>query len=72
MYIKIKVHPGARTDKILKKAGDAYEIWVKAAAERGLANAAAIRLLAASAGADPKRIFLVKGARTPSKIVKIL
>ena len=72
MFIKLKVHPDSKTEKIIKKADDAYEIWVKAPPERGLANLAAISLLAALTGREPKRIHLVKGAHCPSKIVKIL
>ncbi len=72
MFIKLKVHAASKTDKITRKADDAYEIWVKAPPKRGLANAAAISLLAASTGREPKRIHLVKGAHCPSKIVKIL
>ena len=72
MFIKLKVHPGSKTEKIIKKAADAYEIWVKAPPERGLANIAAINLLAASTGREPKRIHLIKGSHCPSKIVKIL
>lgn len=72
MFIKLKVHAASRAEKIIKKADDAYEIWIKAPAERGLANAAAIRGLAAAIGKEPKRIHLVKGAQRPAKIVKIL
>jgi len=72
MFIKLKVHPGSKTEKIIRKAGDAYEIWVKAPPERGLANASALRALAPALGVDVKKIFLVKGARSPAKIVKIL
>lgn len=72
MFIKLKVHPGERRDKILKKAPDAYEVWTKAPPERGLANASAIRLLSLKLGVDPKRIMLVKGAASPAKIVKVI
>ncbi len=72
MFIKLKVHPGERRDKIMKKAPDAYEVWTKAPPERGLANASAIRLLALQLGTDPKRILLVKGAASPAKIVKVI
>ena len=72
MFIKLKVHPDSRRDKIAKKAPDAYEVWTKAPPERGLANASAIRLLAVEIGADAKRILLVKGAASPAKIVKVI
>ncbi|OGS64066.1 MAG: hypothetical protein A3J79_14895 [Elusimicrobia bacterium RIFOXYB2_FULL_62_6] len=71
-FYKLKVHPGSKAARILRKGPDAFELWVKAPAERGLANAAAIALLAAELGANPKRILLVKGAQSPAKIVKVI
>lgn len=72
MFIKLRVHPDAKRDVIRKKAPDAYEIWTKAKAERGLANAAALRALALSLGVDPKKLLLIKGAHSPAKIIKLL
>jgi uncharacterized protein YggU (UPF0235/DUF167 family) len=72
LFIKLKVHPGERRDRILKKAADAYEVWTKAPPERGLANASAVRLLSLQLGVDAKRIMLVKGATSPAKIVKVI
>ena len=40
MFIKLRVHPGERRDKIMKKAADAYEVWTKAKPERGAAGLA--------------------------------
>lgn len=72
MFIKLKVHPGERRDRLEKKADDAYEVWTKAPPERGLANASALRLLALRLGVDAKRIMLIKGATSPAKIVKVI
>jgi hypothetical protein len=72
MFIKLKVHPDERRDKIVKKAPDAYEIWTKAPPERGLANASAIRLLSLQLGIETKKILLIKGATSPAKIVKVI
>lgn len=72
MFIKLKVHPGQRRDRILKKADDAYEIWTKAPPERGLANSSAIRLLSLTIGVEAKKIMLIKGATSPAKIVKVM
>ncbi len=72
MFIKLRVHPGERRDKIMKKAADAYEVWTKAKPERGLANASAIRQLSLELGVEAKKIMLVKGAQSSSKIVKII
>jgi uncharacterized protein YggU (UPF0235/DUF167 family) len=72
MFIKLKVHPGERRDKIMKKAPDAYEVWTKAPPERGLANASAIRQLSLQLGVDARKIMLIKGAASPAKIVKVI
>jgi len=72
MFIKLRVHPGERRDKLLKKSADAYEIWTKAPPERGLANLSAIRQLSLVLGVDARRILLIKGATSPAKIVKII
>jgi len=72
MFIKLRVHPGERRDKIMKKAPDAYEVWTKAPPERGLANASAIRQLSLQLGVDARKIMLIKGATSPAKIVKVI
>ena len=71
MLIKLRVHPGSKREEVKRKAADAYEIWTKAPAERGLANAAVMKLIGAELGVEPKRIRLIKGGTSPSKIVEI-
>ncbi|MEA3306293.1 MAG: DUF167 domain-containing protein [Elusimicrobiota bacterium] len=70
-FFKIKVHPKSKCSKIFTKSKDTYEIWIKEPAERGLANKAAISLLAKELNVPAKKIMLIKGAASPSKIVKI-
>ena len=72
MFYKLKVHPGSKWDKIVSKGPDSFEIWVKAPAERGLANAASIRLLAGELRTEAKKILLIKGAAGPAKIVRTI
>ena len=67
-YLKVKVHAGEKKEKLLQKAPDSFEIWVKAPAERGLANAAVRAALAAHLGVAENRLSLVKGATSPAKI----
>lgn len=71
VLIKLRVHPDARKDEIRRKAEDCYEIWTKAPAERGLANAACLALLGGELGVLPKRLRIVKGGQSPSKIVEV-
>ncbi len=71
MLIKLRVHPGAKIEQLRKKADDAYEIWTKAPAERGRANTACLALLGEELGVSPRRIRLIKGGKSPSKIVEV-
>ncbi len=72
MFFKLKVHAAAGKPGIVKKSPDAFEIWVRAKAERGLANEEALRLLARELGVEAKRLRLIKGAKTPGKIARLL
>lgn len=67
-YIKVKVHAGEKKEKLLQKSADSFEIWVKAPAERGLANAAVRTALCAHLGVAENKLSLIKGATTPAKI----
>lgn len=71
-YIKLRVHPDSRRASVVKKADDAYEIHVRAPAERGLANAEALGWLARALNCPANRLRLVKGGTSPHKIVQRL
>lgn len=70
--IKLKVHAGAREDRLSLRTGGGYEVWVRAPAEGGRANAAVLSLVAAELGCPAKSLLIVKGATSPSKIVRRL
>lgn len=71
MYFKVKAHPGSKKDKIIKKAEDSFEVYVRAKPERGLANKAVIKTLSTRLRIPLGRIRLVKGARSKNKIFEI-
>lgn len=68
----MKVHPGSKREEAVRKSPDSFELWVKAPAEQGRANAAALVLLAAKLNVPRGKIRLVKGAQSPAKIVLLL
>lgn len=70
--VLLKVHASAREDRLAARAAGGYEAWVRAPAERGQANAAALALLARELGCPAKALRLIKGATSPSKIVQRL
>ena len=67
-YLKVKVHADEKKAKIVQKSADTFEIWVKAPAERGQANAAVRTALAAHLGVAKNKLSLIKGATGPAKI----
>lgn len=70
--LKVKAHPDSKKDRLQRRGPDAFEIWVRAPAERGRANAAVIELLASELRLEAKRLRVVKGATSPSKLVAVL
>ena len=69
--ISIKVVPGASRDRIAGLLGDALKIQVAAPPEKGKANEAVIRLLAATLGCPAKDISVVKGQTSPRKTILV-
>ena len=71
MHLKIKTHPGSKKPKIIKKAEDSFEIYVKQKAERGLANKAVVKTLSLYLKVPAGKLRLVKGAKSRNKIFEI-
>ena len=67
-YLKVKVHADEKKEKLVQKSADTFEIWVKAPAERGQANAAVRAALAAHLDLPENKLSLIKGATSPAKI----
>ncbi|HVC08408.1 MAG TPA: DUF167 domain-containing protein [Elusimicrobiota bacterium] len=71
MLLKLKVHPASKKAAVSRKGPDAYDVWVRAEARDGLANDEALAALARELGVGREKLRLVKGSRTPSKIVQV-
>ena len=69
---RVKAHPASKRDLLEERAPGVYEIWVRAPAEQGRANAAVLALLAEKLGVPAKRLRIIKGAQSPSKIVTLM
>ncbi|MBI4423280.1 MAG: DUF167 domain-containing protein [Elusimicrobia bacterium] len=70
--VRLKVHPGSSSDRLERRGPDHYEAWVRAPALQGRANEAVLRLLRRDEAFAGKRLRLIKGALSPSKIVSVL
>lgn len=71
MYLKIKTYPDSKKPRIIKKAEDSFDVYVKEKAERGLANKAVAAALAAYFKVPTGKVRLIKGARSKNKIFEI-
>ncbi|MCK4602163.1 MAG: DUF167 domain-containing protein [Phycisphaerae bacterium] len=69
--IAVKVVPGSSRDKVAGVLGDCLKITTSAAAERGKANAAVVRILAAALGLDSRDIELISGPTSPRKEFRV-
>lgn len=69
MYLKIKVVPDAREEKIEKLKEDEYRIWTKMPAENNLANTRILEIIRNEYPGQSVR--LVSGHHSPSKIVSV-
>jgi len=69
MYLKIKVIPDAKAEKVEKMSEDSWRVWVRVPAEN---NAANTRLLELIRDAFPHTsVRIISGHHSPSKIVSI-
>lgn len=69
--LKVKVVPGSSRDRIVGMLGDALKIAVSAPPQRGEANRAIVKLLAAKLGLHSSQIEIVRGHTSPRKELMI-
>jgi uncharacterized protein YggU (UPF0235/DUF167 family) len=69
MYLKIKVIPEAKDEKVEQVKDDEYRIWVKVEAKNNRANERVLEMLREKFPGNSVR--LVSGHHSPSKIVSI-
>jgi len=69
--ISLRVTPSASRDALMGWQGDVLHLRVAAPAQRGRANEAALRLLAAALGIERARLRIVRGAASRQKVVLV-
>jgi len=69
--LRLRVTPAAGHDVLLGWQGDVLRLSVAAPAERGKANEAALRLLAAALGLPRQRLRIVRGQTSRRKLIAI-
>ncbi len=69
--LSVRVTPGASRDALLGWQGDVLRLSVAAPAQRGKANEAALRLLAAALGLPRECVRIVRGHTSRQKVIAV-
>ena len=69
--LKVRVIPGASASTVAGWLGDRLKVRVSAPPERGKANAAVIKLLAAELHLEKKALSIASGSTSQNKVVEI-
>ena len=72
MYIKVKVVPGAKREKVSKIKDNTYNICVKELAERNLANNRVREILANEFRVSVNKIKIINGHHSSIKMFSII
>lgn len=71
MLIKVKAFPCSKSEEVVEKTPDSFEVHVRAKAERGLANKAIASALAAYFNIPEASVRMVQGFTQRNKIFDI-
>ncbi len=71
MLIKVRVKAGERRESV-RKVGDRYEVAVREKPEANMANKRVLALLAAELGVPQKKLRIIKGHHSPSKLISLV
>jgi uncharacterized protein YggU (UPF0235/DUF167 family) len=69
--VAVRVAPGAANAGVVGRYGAAWKLRVGAAPERGRANEAVVRLVAAAAGVGERDVRIVSGHGARDKILEL-
>ena len=69
--LRLKVTPSASRDAVVGWQGDVLRVHVRAPAQRGKANDAVLRLLAAALGVERRRLRIIRGETSRQKVVSV-
>jgi uncharacterized protein YggU (UPF0235/DUF167 family) len=69
--LTVKAQPRSKTPGVEELGPDAFRVRVKAAPEKGRANAEVAERLAAHLGVAPSRLALVRGASSSHKVFRL-
>lgn len=71
MYIHLRVTTSAKHEEFKKKSTDHFEVFVREPAERNLANARVLKLVALHLNIPQSHIRIINGHHSPTKLISI-
>ena len=72
IYIKVRVKTGQKKEIVTETSKTSFSISVKEKAERNFANARVIKIIAERLGVPVKKIRIVSGHHSPSKLLSVI
>ena len=70
-YVHVKVTAGARKETFSQKSEDHFEVSVREKAERNMANARVLELIACHFAVPTSKVRIINGHHHPSKLLVI-
>ena len=71
MYIKVHAIAGAKKEELIVEKPNYFKIFVREKAERNAANGRIIELIARQYGVTAKKVRIISGHHSPSKLLSI-
>lgn len=71
MYVKVRVIAGAKDESVHKISDNRFDLRVKEKAERNRANARVLELIAREFHLPAKKVRIVNGHQSPSKMLAV-
>jgi uncharacterized protein YggU (UPF0235/DUF167 family) len=71
MFIKVRIQPSSKIEKIQKKSDDHFILKVKEPPERNLANNRICEIIALNFNIKRSAVRIVSGHHSPSKILSV-
>ena len=69
--LRIKVRPGARQSRVIRKLGEEWKVEIAAPAVDGKANRALVEFLASRWRVPRSAVRIVSGRHSPNKVVEV-
>jgi uncharacterized protein (TIGR00251 family) len=70
-HIKVKVYPDAAKEEIMKISENSFRVFLRESPQRGMANKRLLHILKSSIDPPPKKLRIVSGEHSQSKVVEI-